>query len=489
MANRLTKILSKLASPRLTLIILAILTGFLVVGSVSPASKAYTFETWPFIGLSLVFLLNLASCTIRQGRRLLSSSESRSRAKGSFILHLGLLILIIGLLLGFQAGFSQNLILQEGEPPQIVSNSKIFLEQVQIPRTGPFLPRGMVALASEDGSVKKSWVTKGSPLFDGLNKISYNTMGYVIYFRVLEQAGQSPQVWKARLHPLNNQGGTKYGGNFRLSNSSTLVHMEFNPDEDNLYLNIKQDTEGQGSWEKLKPGQSIAWQDRLLSLDSYAPILSLQYSYEPGRYVILGGLLVAVLGTLMLYLPASFLSPKTATPAALWFLLLPLAVGCGVNEDDQLNSVLRQYNSNLSLAYQDSTDILRKVVTDREQGRLDIFKAQLVAQGKSIQVKQETMKIKGISYEPAAKQAEPGDQFVGKEYLKRTQPQVIDVTKLPSAIVTSEEVWWYRHLDVNSLKPLGQWQKIKYHTSYQLVKIEDHWFINDLKFTEQVVKG
>lgn len=491
----------------LALILMALLTGFLVVGSLELlGADVQVFYSGPFIILTLLFLINLACCTLRQGMKLLAFSEGSlrtrgssrticsSRNQGSFLFHFGLLVLTSGLLLQSQVGQKQDVLLQEGGPPLEVKDYRIYLEQVRLPSSGGKVkPKGLVALADEKGAVKRSWVQQGSPLAKGPNRVYYNTLGYELYFTLNRESG-GKQVWQARLHPSGTKGKAGYTGTFGISNSPGTVSMDFQPGEDKLLLFLETGSGNRYS-RTLKMGQSLTLPGgQELNFDSYVPLLSLQYRYQPGRYVINAGLLIGTLGLFLLYFPWQItFSGWRLRPLFLLVLTLPFASpftsGCTANQDEQISRVLEQYNSNLSLAYQDTTDILRSVVTDREQGRLDIFKAQLEAQNKDIQVKQESMQIINITYHQAAKEPLAKDSLLGNDYINRKQPQVIDAQKLPAATIKTEELWSYRYLDTATKKPLGDWQRITYQTTYTMVSIEKHWFINDLIFTEKLVKG
>lgn len=162
--------------------------------------------------------------------------------------------------------------------------------------------------------------------------------------------------------------------------------------------------------------------------------------------------------------------------------------GCSNSDQDKIREVIKKYNDSLPLAYQDSTDILRLVATDREQGRLDIFKTQLADQKKNIKVDLVSLEIKEIKLYQPKKKDDGSKKLMGSNYKKRKGVQMIDPDKLPQAKVKADELWKYRYADIKTGKPLGDWKKISYRTTYTLVQIEGDWFVNDIEFEEKVLE-
>jgi len=170
------------------------------------------------------------------------------------------------------------------------------------------------------------------------------------------------------------------------------------------------------------------------------------------------------------------------------FLLLVILVGCDSSDQDKIREVIKKYNDSLPLAYEDNTDILRSVATDREQGRLEIFKTQMADQSKIIKVDLISVEIIEIKLFPPNKKDDGSKKWMGKDYKQRKELQVIDPDKLAQAKVKTDELWKYRYADLKTRKPLEEWKKIKYQTTYTLFQIEGDWFINDIDFEEEVLK-
>lgn len=161
----------------------------------------------------------------------------------------------------------------------------------------------------------------------------------------------------------------------------------------------------------------------------------------------------------------------------------------GVRETDQdkVITAIKEYNDLLPQAYADSTDVLRTVATDREQGRLDIFITQLLDQQKRLQVSLSNIEFGGVKLQAPKTKDDGGGKNMGSDYKHRKSVQNIDVDKLPQAVVSAREIWKFRYLEPDTQRPLDKWREIRYQTTYTLVKVEGDWFINDLKFTEQVL--
>jgi hypothetical protein len=168
-------------------------------------------------------------------------------------------------------------------------------------------------------------------------------------------------------------------------------------------------------------------------------------------------------------------------------LFFVLITGCGTSDKDKVGKVIQKYNESLPMAYEDSTDIVSPLATDKEQGRLEIFKTQLADQKKRIKVELISMVTKDIKFTSPKKKDDGSRKNMGDQYKQRKTAQIIDPEKLPQAVVQTEELWKYQYVDTATLKTVQEWKTIKYLTTYTLVQIEGNWFINDLKFEEKVL--
>ncbi len=88
-----------------------------------------------------------------------------------------------------------------------------------------------------------------------------------------------------------------------------------------------------------------------------------------------------------------------------------------------------------------STDLIRPVATDKEQGRIAIFKTELADKHQIINMKLLTLVIKEINVFPPAKQDDGRKQDMGSNYQKCKSAQLLDLTKLSHGTVKTEKVF------------------------------------------------
>ena len=139
-------------------------------------------------------------------------------------------------------------------------------------------------------------------------------------------------------------------------------------------------------------------------------------------------------------------------------LTFSMVNGCSRPEGKEIRSVLVKYNETLPLAYAGETAILKSVATEREMQRVELFKVQLAEENKVIRVNPVSLEVNEIERNPSGEVS-----------------------------VKALEIWEYRHLDSATLKPLGQWSKIRYKAVYLLVSSDKGWLVDSIDFEEELV--
>lgn len=159
--NRLWKFLT---SVHLAVGTIGIILVILVIGTLLNQEKAsaYLYHAWWFIGLLLLFCLNLLLCTINRFRLKISFL-------GVFLTHLGILLIALGAVLGSIFGEKGYLGLSEGKTVDSYQGSsdneiklpfKIRLDKFEVER---YPPRLFIAL--QDGSIQDSFIPAEGKLY------------------------------------------------------------------------------------------------------------------------------------------------------------------------------------------------------------------------------------------------------------------------------------------------------------------------------------
>ncbi len=166
------------------------------------------------------------------------------------------------------------------------------------------------------------------------------------------------------------------------------------------------------------------------------------------------------------------------------FILLLAAVilsGCIPGEDKAIMQAVRNYNNSLPLALESQDNkVLEHVATEKEMGRVMIFISQMKKEKKIVQ--------SSLQY------LEFGRVKLKKQNIAKADPKynkagsISDKKVLPQATMKTIETWSFSYLDMNTRKPVNRQQKVKYAATYQLVKKDGKWLVDELEFKESLVK-
>ncbi len=126
--------------------------------------------------------------------------------------------------------------------------------------------------------------------------------------------------------------------------------------------------------------------------------------------------------------------------------------------DSQIKVIVSKYNETLPLAYAGETEILSSVATEREVRRVELFKAQLAEEDMTIRANPVSLEVKEIRRGPSG-----------------------------SISVYTVEIWEFRHLESNTLKPLDEWKRIRYQAVYHLTKSDQGWLVDGIDFEEKLL--
>lgn len=116
-----------LSSPRLAVCLIAVITITVAVGSFIPQESSFGLYSswWLILAVALLFI-NTLYCTLSRARRAMRKREGKTLSAspvrlgspgrwGSFLLHSGLLVILIGILLSVLFGFQGVVALTEGQ--------------------------------------------------------------------------------------------------------------------------------------------------------------------------------------------------------------------------------------------------------------------------------------------------------------------------------------------------------------------------------------
>lgn len=171
-------------------------------------------------------------------------------------------------------------------------------------------------------------------------------------------------------------------------------------------------------------------------------------------------------------------------------LVLVLAgAGCAKPEEDLIKDTVINYNKSLVIALKSDIDILKNVATDRERGRIEIFKAQLAAENKLVDSRLEKVSIKS---QKILDEKEWQKMLAGYSLEHRQDLRIPAEGSLAmynnGAVVQTEELWKYQYIDTGSGKRIGKTQSLGYDVSYIMVKEDGRWKVADIKFEEKTAR-
>ncbi|PKM80994.1 MAG: hypothetical protein CVU89_11655 [Firmicutes bacterium HGW-Firmicutes-14] len=148
------------------------------------------------------------------------------------------------------------------------------------------------------------------------------------------------------------------------------------------------------------------------------------------------------------------------TGMVLMISLSLLFTGCTANVEKELEETISNYNTNLIMALKGmKPELLKGVATDKEMGAVEIFIIEMADENITVDSTLTEIKFKEF-HVPT-----PG-----------------------TAVVKAEEFWSFRHLDINTRKPLEESRNIHYETTYTLIKENGRWLVDNIEFIEEIVK-
>jgi len=167
----------------------------------------------------------------------------------------------------------------------------------------------------------------------------------------------------------------------------------------------------------------------------------------------------------------------------LLFALLTIS-GCTQSDQDKIKQTVRLYNEKLPMALKSSSEVLKEVATDREQGRVEIYITQMADENSVVEAELVQLTVKNISVRPLNnKEAEKHRVFPVTKQDEKTKSPFTTYDPLEGKL-EAQEVWLYRYLDLKTGKPKGPKQKLGYKTTYILARNDGKWYVADIDFRE-----
>ncbi len=329
-----------LASPVLTLVLLAALVVFLCLGTTGMFKNALEtggfssmiFYSPLFLAVVLLFEFNLICCTARQFKK-----SADGRRKGSVLFHTGLIIIVLGALIQLAFGFTGYVRVREGavvenRPDryyisrkgvwhrQETGESAMFLQQTDIPGDrAQQESRGLLALVRDGEVVAKQWVGRGKSLRYEQMDIALNRTGYYLMLDCSDSLGKT-YVYPLLLQSTETPGGSAYSGSLKIPGTGYVISVRSRELKE---FEIKVDQTGPGEQAgggysdqagtgysgqagsgysgRAAVGDTITLDRHKITLSHPVPWMIFRIRYEYGFYVIYAGMIIAAAGMFILY--------------------------------------------------------------------------------------------------------------------------------------------------------------------------------------------
>lgn len=170
-------------------------------------------------------------------------------------------------------------------------------------------------------------------------------------------------------------------------------------------------------------------------------------------------------------------------------LLFCIVSGCAQSDENLIRNTVKNYNKNLIIVLKSpDMETLKEVATEREQGRIEIFKTQMADEHKIVDAKLNNLKFKSVKKLTEKEWQDLIARFGQEHKMDKRIPDAgsLDMYK-SGAIVETEEVWDYQYLDTETRQKTGPLKKLGYNVIYIMVEEQGKWKVGDIKFEEKNV--